>query len=60
MKDINHEFKKWVGHQINFEKQLYDEVLEFVKHAWKSRDIVFFNSNRFQEKNIKYGDKQYQ
>ncbi|WP_339040814.1 HAD family acid phosphatase [Spiroplasma endosymbiont of Apeira syringaria] len=57
MKDMDYEFKKWVDHQVNFEEQLYNGVLAFVKHVWKSGGIVLFDSNRFQGENIKYGDE---
>ncbi|WP_425381134.1 HAD family acid phosphatase [Spiroplasma endosymbiont of Polydrusus pterygomalis] len=57
MKDPDYEFKRWVDHQVNFDKQIYDGVLEFVKHVWTTGGIVLFDSNRFQGENSKYGDE---
>lgn len=33
MKDPDYEFKRWIDHQVNFDEQIYDGVLEFVKHV---------------------------
>lgn len=57
IKDTEYQFKRWVDNQVNFDQQIYDGVLEFIKHVWTTGGIVLFDSNRFQGENIKYGDE---